>query len=299
MEGDALGSALAFYNLVKSMGKSASVFVDDNIPYGYEFLPGVQGVHKPDKRLMRTKFDTFVILDCSDLRRSGNAANFTQGAYAINIDHHISNTKFADVNWVMPQAASTTEMIYRLYKYLKVKIDRKTALLLYAGLLTDTGSFHYSNTSWYTYRVASELVKKGIDVAQVYRNIYEDVPYQDMQLLSRILPRMQTAYDGKVVWFELGRKILTRRKVCFDLSEHIMNFGRSIKGVQVILLFKENLKGRGEVRVNLRSRGKIDVNKIASFFGGGGHKTASGITMRGKLSDVRGRVLNKLKDFIV
>jgi len=297
MEGDALGSVLAFYRLIKILGKQGIVINEDVIPYGYEFLPGVDSVKRLKKELWKVKFDCFVTLDCSELRRCGQVYKLNLDKRPIlNIDHHISNTKFADVNWVDPQAASCTQMIYQLYKKLRIPLDRKIATLLYVGILTDTGSFHYTNTTSFTHKMVSELLSYGLDVARIYKNIYENIPFSNLQLLSRILPTLSCSNSGRVVWFQIRRNMLKDQKICFDLSEQILSFGRVIKGVEVVALFKENLKNKNEIRVNLRSQGKVDVNKIAAYFSGGGHKTASGITICGNIDQVTKKVLGKIKE---
>jgi len=297
MEGDALGSVLAFHRLLKALGKNASIITEDHIPYGYEFLPGINKIRSLKKKVWKTKFDALVLLDCSDLKRCGQVYKLnTKKCPLLNIDHHISNTRFADVNWIEPKAASCTQMVYRLYKELRLPLDKEIAMLLYIGILTDTGSFHYTNTNDLTHRITAELLSYGLDVAQIHRNIYENIPFEDIKLLSRILPTLARLDSGRIVWFQIKSEILRHHKIVFDLSEQILNFGRMIKDAEVVILFKENLKEKNEVRVNLRSHGDIDVNKIASYFGGGGHKTASGITMHGNIDRVTKIVLKKVRD---
>jgi len=294
MEGDALGSEIAFYRLLKGLGKQAIIVNSDNVPTEYNFLPGVNEVRKFRNNLKDIKFDCFAILDCSGLRRCGEVSKmYRDNKTLLNIDHHVSNEGFGDINWIDPDSSSCSEMVYKLYKKLCLPLDRDTATLLYVGILTDTCSFHYPNTSSLTHRVASELLKYNLDIAQIYKNVYENIPFKDMQLLIKILPTMKRQFGGKIVWFQIKQDLLKRHKgVSFDLTEHVLNFARAIKDVEVAVLFKENL---GRVRVNLRSQGKINVNRIARFFGGGGHKTASGATVYGKIEDVVRMVLNKIK----
>jgi phosphoesterase RecJ-like protein len=295
MEGDALGSELAFYRLIKKLGKRAVILNEDDVPYGYDFLPGLKAIRKFRKNIKGLEFDCFAVLDCSDLRRTGDVYTVNKNkATILNIDHHISNARFATVNWVEPYASCTCEMIYKLYRRLKVKIDKEAALYLYAGILTDTGSFRYTNTSALTHKITADLLRCGVRPLEVYKNVYGNIPFADLKLFTRILPTMQRIARGKVVYFQIAKKML-RKNLCFDLSENILTFARMIKDIEVAVLFKENLGPRNEVRVNFRSQGKIDVNKIAQFFGGGGHKTASGATVKGRLAEVKRRVLNKIK----
>ena len=298
LEGDALGSELAFYRLLKKLGKHATIVNEDALPYGYDFLPGKENIKKFKNNLKKQlNFDCFVALDCSDLRRTGEVYRINTDAKPIlNIDHHLSNQWFGDVNWVEPHASSCSEMIYKLYKKVRLPLDRDTAILLYAGILTDTGSFHYPNTTSFTHKAVSELLKYNLDIHQIYKNIYENIPFSDMKLLSKILPQIKRCVSGKIAWFQIGEGVLKNKKLSFDLTEHILSFARAIKDVEVVALFKENLGVKDQIRVNLRSQAKVDVNKIASFFGGGGHRTASGATVHGKIDQVRRKVLAKIKE---
>ncbi len=296
-EGDALGAELAFYRLLKRLGKTATVVNEDDVPYEYNFLPGVKIIKKFKKEQKKIRFDCFVALDCSDLKRTGEVYRInTEHKLTLNIDHHISNDKFADVNWVEPNASSCSEMVFKLYKKLYVPLDKDASLCLYTGIFTDTGSFRYSNTTSFTHKTVAELLRHNLDVPQIYRNIYENIPFADMKLLSKILPRIKRQAQGRIVWFQIGRNILRSKKVSFDLSDHVLSFGRAVKEAEVVVLFKENLGVRNEVRLNLRSQGRVDVNKIAQFFGGGGHKTASGATVKGSIDEVRRKVLAKIKE---
>lgn len=297
LEGDALGSELAFSRLLKKLGKRAFIINEDSLPYGYGFLPEADAARKLKRHLKHLEFDCFVILDCSDLNRCGRVyALNKKGKPVLNIDHHISNKEFGDANWIEPEASSTCEMIYKLYKKFGVSFDRYTALFLYVGMLTDTGSFRYANTSAFTHQAVAELLKYNFDVSQIYRSIYENVPFEDMQTLSKILFSMKRSCQGKIAWFKLKRNLLNKKKLSLDLSETLLSFARAVKGVEVAVLFKENLWVRNEIRVNFRSQGKIEVNKIAQFFGGGGHKTASGATVGGSINEVKNKVLAKIKE---
>ncbi len=296
LEGDALGSELGMYWLLKKMGKEAVIVNDDGIPYGYEFLPGLDAVRRYKPGMQGIDFDCFIILDCSDLMRAGEVFRLNSAHKPVlNVDHHISNREFGDINWVDAQACSCTQMIYELYKTCRVPFDKKSALALYVGLMTDTGSFRYSNTTSATHTIAAELMSYGLDASQIYRAIYGNVPYQDMKLLSDILPHMHREAGGRIIWFEVKNSLIANKKLSFDLSEHILSFARSIRGVEVVVLFKENLGARSEIRINLRSQGNVDVNKIALSLGGGGHKTASGATIPGSLDTVRRMVLRAIK----
>ncbi len=296
-EGDALGSELAFYRLIKALKKNAVMVIEDSLPYGYDFLPDAGKIIKYKTNLKGIEFDCFVTVDCSDLKRTGEVYKInTENKPVINIDHHVSNGGFGDFNWVEPRASSCCEMVYELYKKLNVKFDNETALLLYVGISTDTGSFRYSNTTSRTHKIAAELLKYDIDIPWVYNKVHGNLPYQNMELVAKMLNDMKRQYEGKIIWFQAKASLLKNNEPIYvDLTDHVMNFGRAIKGAEVVVLFKENLGVKNEVRVNFRSQGQVDVNKIAGFFGGGGHKTASGCTIHGNTDTIRRRVLKRIE----
>ncbi|MFA5362218.1 MAG: bifunctional oligoribonuclease/PAP phosphatase NrnA [Candidatus Omnitrophota bacterium] len=296
-EGDAIGSELSLFRLLKALGKNVIAVNEDPLPCGFEFLPCVDVIRKFRRNKEKYKFDVFVTVDCSDLRRPGEVYLLNSERRPIlNIDHHVSNELFGAVNWVKPEASCCAEMIYELYRKFRVPVDRDTALLIYVGIMTDTGSFHYSNTTAFTHAVVADLMRHNLNITGIYKNIYESVPFQDMRLLAAIIPTMNRMLNGKVLWFKVAKETVKKhKKVCFDLSEHILNYGRSVKGGEVVLLFKENLGVENEIRVNFRSQGAIDVNKIAGFFNGGGHKTAAGATIHGTLASAVKMVLNKVR----
>jgi len=299
-EADALGSELAFYKLIKALGKNAVIINEDPVSLSYEFLPLSGLIKKYKDNIRNLKFDCFVALDCSDLKRTGEVYKLnTAQKPVINIDHHISNVKFGNINWVDTHSSSASEMVYELYKKMGVALDKETALLIYAGILTDTGSFRYSNTSPRTHRVVAELLEYGLDVVETYKSAFGNLPFRDMQLIAKLLNGIKRQNQSRVVWFEISGSLLKKYKNLYaDLTDYLMNFARAIKGVEVAVIFKENLGVKNEVRVNFRSQGKIDVNNIAQSFGGGGHKSASGATLHGTLSEVRNKVLRKINSVL-
>jgi phosphoesterase RecJ-like protein len=173
-------------------------------------------------------------------------------------------------------------------------MDRDTALVLYTGIMTDTGSFRYSNTSSFTFSAASELLKFGIDTASIYRYTYENIPALDVKLLLKLLSGIQFFSRGRLAVFQIDLKSSGIKKTSIDLAEQLLSFGRSIKGVEVVVLFKDNSGPGSMVRVNLRSQGKVDVNKIAQSFGGGGHRTAAGVTLSGDFEAIRRKVIARI-----
>lgn len=296
-EGDAIGSQLAFFILLEKMGKRAVILNEDEVPYECRFLPQKEKIKRLDRNAKRLNFDCMVFLDCSDLRRPGDIHKLNiKSRPVLNIDHHMSNERFGQVNWVESGASSCAEMVYKLYKKLGVSINKEAALCLYTGIITDTGSFRYSNTGSFTHKAAAELLEYGINPSEIYRVLNESVPFDDAMLLAGILPALKRGAGGKIIWCQIKHQMLEGRKLRFDLTDQILSFARSIEGVEVCVLFKENLGVEDEIRVNFRSQGKVDVHKIALFFGGGGHRTASAATIRGKIDDIVDKVLKKIEE---
>ncbi len=295
VEGDALGSEIALYKLLLKLGKSAVIINQDKLPAGYSFLPCSRLIKKY-KNNLSSKFDVFIMVDCAGKSRCGSVIDMAgTGKPIINIDHHISNTKFGDVNWVLAESSSASEMIFRLYKAMKVDFDTDIAKALYVGILTDTGSFRYSNTTAFTHKAVAELMKFNVNVPQIYRQIYESISFSDIAMLSKMLATLENHASGKIIIFEITNKLLEGRRVNFDFTDYVLKFGRLIRGSQVCLLFREQLANSGAIRVNLRSKGKVDVNRVAQAFGGGGHKTASGCTIEGSLKSVKNKVIKKIQ----
>lgn len=295
-EGDSLGSQLAMAGLLSSLDKDFVIFNSDRAPKHYKFLPGI-GLIRNKIAKKNKDFDTAIVLDCPNLRRTGKAESVVKEAKSIiNIDHHVSNENFGDINWVWKDASSAAEMVYRLYKQMHCKITKENALCLYIAILTDTGSFRYSNTSSLTHEIISELLEYGIEPYSVSRRVYENKTLGGMKLLGKVLSDIRLAMGGKVAYAVAKRSDFVATKTNALDCENFVNFIRSIEGVYVALFFREDDKKKHMFHVNLRSKKKVDVNKVASFFGGGGHKSAAGCILHGNLEQVKTRILEKIKN---
>jgi len=299
LEGDALGSELSFYALIRKLGKQGIILNEDGIPYGHDFLPGIKRIRKLGRSSSRIKFDCLVVLDCADLKRTGDVWRLNkEGKPVLNIDHHISNQGFGDAHWVDPHASSCSEMIYRIYKQMHLPISKPEAVCLYTGMMTDTGSFRYSNTTSFTHQAVADLLKFDINVPLIYRYVYENLALDETKLLIKLLPKISFSGEGRIAYFKLKREMLKNGAISMDLGDQLLSFARSIKGVEVVVLFKESLCAKNQVRINLRSHGKADVNKIAAIFGGGGHKTAAGCTAYGDTNRIIKNVLASIQQVL-
>jgi len=290
LEGDSLGSQLAMRELVRAMGKDAVIVDDDAVPDHYAFLPGAGDVLSVDRA--PADFDAVIALDCPTVKRIGRVKGMIKkGIPVINIDHHVSNEFFGSVNWVEPQASSAGEMVYRLFKATGARLTKETALCLYIAILTDTGSFNYDNTSSATHDIAGELLGYGLNPASVSESVYERRTPADIKLLGLVLSTLKVNRTGEVAYLDITRAMIKKSGADMAKSEGLINYARSIDGVKIAVIFKEDLKAKRRVNVSFRSKGDYNVNDVAAHFGGGGHVKASGCTVKGTLASVKKRVL--------
>lgn len=294
-EGDSIGSQLAMKELLEKIGKRVAIVNNDPVPEHYKFLSASRFIrNEPNKNF---DFDAAIVLDCPTLKRIGRVNGLlTDDKIVINIDHHVSNEKFGDVRWVDPAASSAGEMIYMLFKRLGVKPSKDAALCMYIAILTDTGSFNYDNTTGRTHQIAGELLGYGIDPAAVSEDIYERRDIIDIKFLGLVLSTISVNKTGEVAFLEITKRMLKATHADAAKSEGFVNYARSINGVRVAVIFKEDLKKPGIINISFRSKGDVDVNKIASAFGGGGHIKASGCVVAGTLADIKKKVLLKIEE---
>lgn len=294
LEGDSLGSQLAIRELLRSLGKEAVIVDNDPVPSHYAFLPKADEVSN-DLKAARS-FEAALVLDCPTLKRIGRVIDVIGSKPIINIDHHVSNENFGAVNWVDPNASSAGEMVYRLFKAMGMPLTREVALYLYIAILTDTGSFNYENTSSVTHEVAGELLGYGLDPALISESVYERRSVSDIKLLALALATLRVNAKGEVAHIEVTKKMLDDCSADPSKSEGFVNYPRSIDKVKVAILFREDKNTAGRINVSFRSKGDVDVNRIASAFGGGGHVRASGCVLEGPLADVEKKVLARVEE---
>jgi phosphoesterase RecJ-like protein len=291
-EGDAIGSILALGLALRDLGKRVLVLTQDPIPPALTFLPGAEEILHQAPR--KEWFDVALALDCGDKSRLGTEFTRVKGiGKIINIDHHVSNSGFGDINLVDPTASSTAEIIFDLLRAIPVAITLAVAKNIYVGILTDTGSFHYSNTSPKTFAVARSCLRAGVEPWKVAEKVYETQPLARLRLLPLVLATLEVDGDGRVPYVVVTQKMMEESGASVALTEDFINFPRSLEGSEVALLFRE--LSPEKYRVSLRSRGSVDVGRIAAEFQGGGHPNAAGCTVEGSLSKVKAKVLDRVK----
>ncbi|HMG34191.1 MAG TPA: bifunctional oligoribonuclease/PAP phosphatase NrnA [Blastocatellia bacterium] len=288
-DGDGLGSGLALYWILKSLGKDAEVVLHDRVPPAYMVLPGSELVTVQDD--LTGAYDAAFIIECSDVDRPGLPSLRNQ--FVINIDHHSTTEPFGDINWIDSTSAAVGEMIYNLSKALGVEVTKEIAECIYTALLTDTGSFHFSNTTERTLKIASELVRRGVEPARISQALYYSYPYSRIKLLGMVLSGIERDESGRVAWVTMDRDMMSEADASEEDADGIVNHALSVGDVEAVAFFKE--LSPGIYRVSLRSKGKTNVARIAETFGGGGHKNAAGCRIQGDFCDVKRQVIEALQ----
>ncbi|NLW24740.1 MAG: bifunctional oligoribonuclease/PAP phosphatase NrnA [Clostridia bacterium] len=292
-DGDTLGSQIALALGLEQKGINTKMINKDPFPSTFKFLADWQRI-KPLEQFFELP-DTLIFLDCATLERSGYAdSSLYRGKLTINIDHHISNDNFANLNWVDSTAAATSELIYDLLGLLQVKIDSEIATALYTGISTDTGSFLYENTTPTTHRVAADLINRGADVNALRKNYYESVSTGKLQLLKFALNNLCFTCNNQVVWIIIDEKTFQEAEATDADAEGLINYLKNIAGIEVAMVFRIYPDQR--TKVSFRSKNWFDVNKIASLFGGGGHPRAAGCLLNSNLGESVSKVIKVVEE---
>ena len=291
-DGDCIGSQLALASALKEQGKKVICWNEDDMPAKLAFLDPDRLMQKPKAE---KRFDLVIATDCASFERLGKVGpSIADRELFINIDHHESNTRYADVNWIEPTEPSTGELIFRLLETARWKITPHIADCLFTAISTDTGSFQYSNTRPSTLYAAGELVDRGADLAKVCNEVYQSYPLSRVRLLRHVYNRFRLIHDNQIAYFWLKKADYTRTGAEPADSEGLIDHIRAIEPVVIACLFEEIEPEL--TRISLRSkRDDVDVNDVAKRFGGGGHPAAAGARVAGRPLSVQRQVLSALK----
>jgi bifunctional oligoribonuclease and PAP phosphatase NrnA len=274
-DGDGIGSSLGLCWLLRSLGKSAEVIVGSNIPICYQKLPGADEVRIVSE--IDREYDAVFVIECSDVLRP-EIRNLDR-QFTVNIDHHATCEHFGTVNWIDSTASAVGEMIYNLCKAIGGRVTKEIADCVYCALVADTGSFHYPNTTDRTLKVASELVKAGAKPAEISEMIYNNYSWGRIELMREVLNTVRRDETGRVAFLRQTLAAKQLSKAMDGDNANFVNIPLMAGGVEAVVYMREV---EDEIyRVSLRSKGKVNVAKIAEMFGGGGHKNAAGCCVRG------------------
>lgn len=295
-DGDALGSGLGLQRLIRHLGKSASVQVRDGFHPALANIPGAHEVSITDALPAGypNGFDAVFTMECPEVERTGYPV---LPGPVVNIDHHLGNQMYGEINYLDLEAPSVGEMVLQLNRnYLRVPLDREAATALYVSLATDTGFFRYHNTTLRAFEAAEELVRAGVVPGDVSLWINESNSRGSIRLLGLCLNTLELTAGGKVATMELPKRFFGEAGASPEETEGIVNYGRTIDGVLVSALLKEI--DSQSTRVSMRAKPGVDVQAVAAMFGGGGHKAAAGCTMPMILSEAKAKLTSILSEIV-
>jgi len=292
-DGDVLGTLLGLGLAMEAAGSSVTFAGPHAIPESLAFLPGSER-WQVWKRAPNT-YDVIILTDCPNDERTEGLLAAARGPHSavLNIDHHPDNRRYGTIDWIDSTAAATGEMVYELIRALDLPVTPAIAMNLFTAIHTDTGSFRYSNTTARTFRIAGELTAFGAEPARVSDWLYQRRPPDALGTLGDVLRRVRVSADGEVAWLAVPRGLASD---AFMSAEDLVTYPRSIGGVKVAVLLRE--EGAGIVKVSLRGKDEVPVNRIAHRFGGGGHENAAGCTVRGTLDEATVAVLAAIGEAI-
>jgi len=283
-DGDAVGSMLACAMILEQLGKQVDMISCDRVPLIYRSLPCASAIRQVSR--VDVDYDVVILLECDGLERS--RLRGLDGRFLINIDHHVSGRTFANINWIDTEACAVAEMIYKLAMLAGVRITPEMATCLYTAVLTDTGSFCYDGTDAHTFELAAELVRHGARSALIAKDVYFSHPTSKMLLLGAALSNLRR--EGRLAWMWVTHEDMVRTNAAEEDCEGLVNYAIAIAGVDVAIFLRELSNHR--VRLSIRSKGDVNVARIAERFGGGGHQHASGCTIDGPLPDAAEMILD-------
>jgi phosphoesterase RecJ-like protein len=291
-DGDCVGSQLGLALALRREGKQVVCWNEDRVPQKLAFLDPDQLMQAPAPG---RAFDCVIAIDCASFERLGKAgACVADRRLLINIDHHTSNTRYGDINWVSAREPSTGELVFRLLKYAGWPIVPRIADCLFTAVSTDTGSFQYPSTRPATFVTAGELVKRGANLATVCNEVYQSFPLSRIRLLKHVFTHFRLTHEDQIAWFWLKQADFARTKADKSDAEGLIDHIRAIEPVVVACVFEEVEPLL--TRVSLRSKSdRVDVNQIARQFGGGGHPAAAGARIPGKPLSVQRRLIAAVK----
>ncbi|MEJ7624849.1 MAG: bifunctional oligoribonuclease/PAP phosphatase NrnA [Pyrinomonadaceae bacterium] len=291
-DGDGVGSSLGLCWLLRSLNKEAEVIVRGDVPPAYHSLPGASDIR--DISALDDDYDAVFIIECSDLNRPGISG--LEGQLTVNIDHHATSEHFGTINWIDSTASAVGEMIYNLCKAIGGRITKDIAECVYMALVTDTGSFHFSNTSDRTLKVASELVKAGAKPAKISEAVYNNYPWSRIELMRRVLATVKRDTSGKIASIRQTLEMTETSGAVDGDNNGFVNIPLAAREVVAVVYTRE--VGPDSYRASLRSKGTINVARVAEKFGGGGHKNAAGLSVEGDWDEREREIIAALAEAV-
>src|SRR5262245_24007013 len=291
-DGDSIGSQLAMAFALDALGKEVRIVNADRAPDHYQGFPGMERIEIAPS--VTTDADAVIVMECSDLSRTGVSG--LGDRFVINIDHHTGNSHYGALNWYDESAAACGEMVFDLVRSLDVPLSFEIATHIYLAILTDTGSFHHSSITPRTFDICRQTVEAGVNPAAMARRIFDSNSFGKLKLIGALLDSMELADEGRLAILFMDEAMLTSCGCTHNDTEGLINLPLTAREIQAVVFFK--VGPAGDVRVSMRSKYDVDVRSVASVFGGGGHKNASGFTVTEPLDQVRPKIIQLIVDAI-
>lgn len=291
-DGDAIGSSLAMKLALKQLGKEADLIVPE-FPKEFEFLPGAEEIKKESDI---EEYDLAIALDCASIKLlNGFTRYFDNAKVKIVIDHHSSNSMFADYNYVDQDAPACAQLLLVVFGYFNIEVTKDIGTCILAGIITDTGGFRYDGVTAETFRFVSELCEKGIKVSKVYQQVFASKTRAKFELHRIALNRLEFLEDGRVTFTYITKADEESVDAKNGDYDGIVENGRDVEGVEVSIFLRETEKG---IKISLRSKNYVNVSEVATMFGGGGHIRAAGCTIQGSIEQAKNQILNRVKCYL-
>lgn len=288
-DGDGIGSSLGLCWLLKSLGKEVEVISRDKIPNSYTQLPGADKIRLVSE--IDSEYDAVFVMECSDIKRPGIEKLSDQ--FVVNIDHHATCEHFGTINWIDPTASAVGEMIYSLCKAIGGKVTTEIAECLYMAIVTDTGSFHFPNTTDRTLKVASELVKVGVKPSRISEAIYNSYSWSRVALMQKVLATLKRDKSGRIASMRQTVEMIKDTQAVDGDNNGFVNMPLVAREIVASVYMRE--VEADSFRVSLRSKGDVNVAKVAEKFGGGGHKNAAGCRVAGKWDEIESEIIDAVR----
>lgn len=296
-DGDSLGSSLALLQGLRKIGKHAFIISKDKVPELYDFLPFKDEVNNAVQFLPSVELDCVIVLDCGNFERISANLDLNRKTYVLaNVDHHMSNSLYGDLNFVDTSASSVGEIIYRILNSLDIEVDRNIATCIYTSIISDTGGFKHSNTTFTTHAIAGELISTGIDFSELHRLLFQNKKFKRLKLQAKVIENMYLIHKEAICIMKLSKSMLDELSIEASDTSDIISLGIDIDTVEVAALIKEADEG---VKISLRSKSAVDVRKIAELFGGGGHIRASGLSINKSINEAEELIINAIKKELI
>ena len=292
-DGDSIGSQLAMYYALEALGKEARIVNADPAPDHYMEFPGVDRIEVA-RAVVEQDADALIVMESGDLARTGVSG--LDGRFTINIDHHQGNTNYGTLNWVDLSAAACGEMVFDLIDVLGVPLTIEIATHVYLAILTDTGSFHYSNITPKTFDICRRTTEAGVNAAAMARRVFDQNSFGKLKLIGALLDQMDLLDGGRLAVMYLNDHILNATSTTYNDTEGLINLPLTAREIQAVIFFK--LGADGDIHVSMRSKYDVDIRTIAARHGGGGHKNAAGFKLRGPVEAIRDGVIAEVRDAI-